>query len=427
MAYAGSINLGAFFASRRERGLSGLPTLSVTLDRGIVERNSLDRRTETNLEDAEHLLVRKGDIVYNMMRMWQGASGLAEKDGLLSPAYIVLAPKKDIDSRYASYLFKSARLIYLFWAYSYGLTNDRRRLYFNDFKKIPVDVPSLPEQQKIARILSIWDKAIATVEKLIENSKAQKKALMQQLLTGKQQLPGFTEEWQEVVLGSLGATYGGLSGKSKEDFGRGKPFIPYINIFNNSKIDIAHFDLVDIAPTERQSRVRYGDIFFTTSSETPEEVGMSSVLLDQVSDLYLNSFCFGFRLHNFDILSPEYARYVLRSEQIRKAITVLAQGSTRFNLSKQELMKLRLKLPCLDEQNAITVVLVNAERQVNTLEQQHLCLQEQKTALMQQLLTGKRRVQVDHEIGACESGGDMTRKHECQRASGERPKREKGK
>lgn len=191
MAYEGQTKLGDFFSSRRDKGLPGLPTLSVTLDRGLVERASLDRKTETNLEDAEHLLVRKGDIAYNMMRMWQGASGLAEKDGLLSPAYVVLAPKRDVDSLYASYLFKSSRLIYLLWAYSYGLTNDRLRLYFNDFRKIPVDIPSLPEQKKIARILSTWDKAIETVEKLIENSNAQKKALMQQLLTGKRRFDEF--------------------------------------------------------------------------------------------------------------------------------------------------------------------------------------------------------------------------------------------
>ena len=394
---------------------------------GVEERGWLLGK---EIKTKTQFYVSAGDFLISKRQIVHGACGLVplELDGsVVSNEYAIVKSRGRLDLTYLSYLSQSLYFQQTCFHSSIGVHIEKMIFKLDQWLRWEYDLPPLPEQQKIARFLSTWDKAIAAVEKLIENSKAQKKALMQQLLTGKQRLPGFTEEWQEVVLGSLGATYGGLSGKSKEDFGRGKPFIPYINIFNNSKIDIAHFDLVDIAPTERQSRVRYGDIFFTTSSETPEEVGMSSVLLDQVPDLYLNSFCFGFRLHNFDILSPEYARYVLRSEQIRRAITVLAQGSTRFNLSKQELMKLRLKLPCLDEQNAITVVLVNAERQVNTLEQQRLSLQEQKTALMQQLLTGKRRVQVDHEVGACESGGDMTRKHECQRASGERPKREKGK
>jgi len=186
MVYEGNQKLGDLFISRREKGKSGLPTLSVTLTDGLVNRKTLERKTDTNLAENEHLLVKGGDIAYNMMRMWQGASGRAEEDGLVSPAYIVLAPTRNVDTLFASYLFKTQRLIYLFWAYFYGLTSDRLRLYFNDFSRIPVDVPRTEEQRKIAKILSTWDKAIETTEKLIENSKAQKKALMQRLRpTGK--------------------------------------------------------------------------------------------------------------------------------------------------------------------------------------------------------------------------------------------------
>ena len=133
MPYEGNVRLGDAFLSRREKGYSGLPTLSVTLDNGLIDRSCLERKTDTNLAENQHLLIRKGDIAYNMMRMWQGASGLAEKDALVSPAYVVITPREGIDSKYASYLFKTQRMIYLFWAYSYGLTKDRLRLYFNDF------------------------------------------------------------------------------------------------------------------------------------------------------------------------------------------------------------------------------------------------------------------------------------------------------
>jgi len=194
MSYEGNHKLGDLFASRREKGQAGLPILSVTLNNGLVDREALDRKMDANLSDKEHLLVRKNDIVYNMMRMWQGAFGLAEKDGVVSPAYIVLAPNKNVNPIFASYLFKSKRQVYLFWAYSYGLTNDRLRLYFRDFKKIPAYFPKNKDQAKIAEILSTRDKAIETVEKLIENSKQQKKALMQQLLTGKRHVKIDTTE-----------------------------------------------------------------------------------------------------------------------------------------------------------------------------------------------------------------------------------------
>src|SRR6478752_5410623 len=103
--------LGDFFASRREPGGAGLPTMSITLNNGMVDRGDLERRTETRLTPEQHLRVQKGDIAYNMMRMWQGACGLAESDGIVSPAYVVLQPKDGIDSRFAYHWFKSARMI----------------------------------------------------------------------------------------------------------------------------------------------------------------------------------------------------------------------------------------------------------------------------------------------------------------------------
>lgn len=264
-------------------------------------------------------------------------------------------------------------------------------------------IPPLLEQKKIAQILSTWDKAIAVTEKLLANSQKQKKALMQQLLTGRKRLRDengvrFSGEWEYTIFGNLGDTYTGLTGKTKEDFGAGKPYIPYINIFKNSRIDIQNLEYVQVNDDERQSVVKYGDIFFTTSSETPEEVGMSSVLLEEVSEVFLNSFCFGFRLNNFETLIPKYARYLFRSEHVRRQISTLGQGATRYNLSKRQLIKLELKLPCVEEQQKIAAVLSAADAEISTLEKKLACLKDEKKALMQQLLTGKRRVKVDEAV-----------------------------
>lgn len=264
-------------------------------------------------------------------------------------------------------------------------------------------IPPLLEQKKIAQILSTWDKAISVTEKLLANSQQQKKALMQQLLTGRKRLRDengvrFSGEWEYTIFGNLGDTYTGLTGKTKEDFGAGKPYIPYINIFKNSRIDIQNLEYVQVNDDERQSVVKYGDIFFTTSSETPEEVGMSSVLLEEVSEVFLNSFCFGFRLNNFETLIPKYARYLFRSEHVRRQISTLGQGATRYNLSKRQLIKLELKLPCVEEQQKIAAVLSAADAEISTLEKKLACLRDEKKALMQQLLTGKRRVKVDEAV-----------------------------
>ena len=266
-------------------------------------------------------------------------------------------------------------------------------------KDIHVPIPPLPEQRKIAKILSTWDKAITTTEKLIETSKQQKKALMQKLLTGKKRLvdpetgKAFEGDWEEVKLGDLGKTFTGLTGKTKEHFGRGSKYIPYINIFRNSSVDMNALELVDVRPNEKQNLVKYGDIFFTTSSETPEEVGMSSVILEEIDEsVYLNSFCFGFRPHNFNRVKPEFIRYLLRSEKVRRSISLLAQGATRYNLSKTQLLKITLNIPSLGEQQKIASVLTAADKDIELLEAKLAHFKQEKKALMQQLLTGKKRV-----------------------------------
>ncbi|MBJ9476394.1 restriction endonuclease subunit S [Acinetobacter baumannii] len=263
----------------------------------------------------------------------------------------------------------------------------------------PIKLPPLNEQRQIAQVLSEWEKAILVTEQLLKNSLQQKKALMQQLLTGKKRLldengVNFSEGWNEYLLGNLGNTFTGLTGKTKDDFGSGVPYITYMNIFKNSRIDINQVDYVVVKEDENQNSVRYGDIFFTTSSETADEVGMSSVLLEEVERLYLNSFCFGFRLNNFKVLLPQFAAYILRSSNIRKQISILGQGATRYNLSKNQLMKLILRLPTIAEQKKIAEVLYLADQEIETLQKKLDCLKQEKKALMQQLLTGKKRVKV---------------------------------
>ena len=258
-----------------------------------------------------------------------------------------------------------------------------------------ISASSREEEDKIAQILSIWDKAIEKLEALIAAKQKRKKALMQQLLTGKKRFAGFDGEWKIYVFSDLGNTFNGLTGKDKNDFGSGKPYIPYMNIFKNNRIDTSYLELVNIDESDNQCKVKYGDIYFTTSSETPDEVGMSSVLLNKVDEVYLNSFCFGFRLENFDILHPEFARYLFRAEHIRKLISILAQGATRYNLSKTQLLKIKLQLPCIDEQQKIASVLSVADREIETHQKQLSALKKQKKGLMQQLLTGKKRVKID--------------------------------
>ena len=174
-------------------------------------------------------------------------------------------------------------------------------------------------------------------------------------------------DWEEKKLGDLGNTYNGLTGKTKIDFGKGKPYIQYMQIFRDSKIDTSMFGLVNVQDGENQNSAQYGDVFFTTSSETPDEIGTASVLTEEVEDVYLNSFCFGYRPNSLDELVPEFSQFFFRSDKVRKEIIKLAQGSTRFNMSKVELMKLEFDFPKKEEQIKISKFLISIDKSIEKL------------------------------------------------------------
>lgn len=263
----------------------------------------------------------------------------------------------------------------------------------NDVHASKFAIPPTHEQNKIVEVLDLGDTAIEKQSELIEKLKLRKRALMQQLLTGKKRLKVFGGEWKEVRLGDAGTAYGGLVNKNKEDFENGNAlFITYMNVFSNGKIDIDNLGQVRILPSEKQEQVQYGDVFFTVSSETPDEVGMTSVLLNEVQNTYLNSFCFGYRLNDFKSIVPVYASYLFRGDDFRKEMYKIAQGSTRFNISKTEVLNMRITIPSIEEQNAIASVLVNADKEIEIQKQKLAAMQAQKKGLMQVLLTGKRRI-----------------------------------
>lgn len=267
-----------------------------------------------------------------------------------------------------------------------------QEISLEQLRQLPIPLPPLPEQRRIASIFSTWDAVITKEQQLIETLQTRHRALMKQLLNGKRRFKEFKEQWNDVRLGSLGESFNGLTGKSKEQFGQGQPFVTYLNVFFNSKTDLNQVDYVKILENENQNTIQYGDLLFTVSSETPEEVGMTSVVLDNTKGIYLNSFCFGFRLKNFRILLPEYAQFYFRNNEARNAISLLAQGSTRFNISKEGIRNLILRLPPLPEQTAIASVLSTSEKEIQIHRRRLAALQQQKKGLMQVLLTGKVRV-----------------------------------
>lgn len=160
-------------------------------------------------------------------------------------------------------------------------------------------------------------------------------------------------------IGEIGYFYGGLTGKSKEDFKNGTAkFITYLNIYSNPALNLNITDYVNVQTGEKQNRIKKSDILFTGSSETPNECGLTSVVTQEIhEDIYLNSFCFGLRLNDPNLFNPNFLKHLLRSESIRAKISKTASGVTRFNVSKARLSKVTLPIPPIEVQDKIAEIL----------------------------------------------------------------------
>lgn len=249
----------------------------------------------------------------------------------------------------------------------------------DDIKSFRVSFPTDPHIRSI--IVSYFnnlDSLIQTTEKKIASLKQIKEASLQAMFPAegetvpKVRFNGFEGEWNNMVIGNAGYTYSGLIGKNKLDFGIGEArYITFLNVLNNAQIDTDILEFVNVSKDEHQNDVQIGDLFFNTSSETPEEVGMCSVLTQDVRNVYLNSFCFGFRISDNNVC-PEYLAYLMRGPLGRRIMSILAQGATRFNLSKNNFLK--ASIPCPEdfaEQQKIASYFTALDKQI-TIQTQRL-------------------------------------------------------
>lgn len=187
----------------------------------------------------------------------------------------------------------------------------------------------------------------------------------------------------------IGYFYGGLSGKSKDDFKNGNAkFITYVNIYSNPAISLNIKETVKINPEEKQNIVKYGDVLFTGSSETPDECGMSSVVNQQINEaLYLNSFCFGLRLFDISAFNLDFLKHLFRSDDIRAQIAKTANGVTRFNISKKLFAKISIPIPPREVQDEIAKILDRFEAYAAELQAELQARKEQYEYYRNLLLT----------------------------------------
>ena len=253
---------------------------------------------------------------------------------------IAVKGTNDNNTKFLQYLFEKMNLG------QYSDQSAQPGLAVNKLLKLKISIPYKNEQQKIAKLLHLLDERITTQSGLIEK--------LESLISGIcKQFHDKTENWIQVSFIELGEDYSGLTNKSAGDFGKGKPYITYLNVNTNHIIDESQIQYVSVADDEKQNKVHWGDVIFTLSSETPDEVAVGSVYLGNCDELYLNSFCFGIHIVNEQYIYQPYLSYFISSPQFRKWVFPLAQGSTRFNLQKADFMKKKFLLPPIKEQKKL--------------------------------------------------------------------------
>ena len=332
-----------------------------------LTENGLDYSDISYISEDDFLAINKrskveiGDIIFGMIGTI-GNPVMVTSEGFAIKNVALLKNNGIINNSFLIHLLKSP--IFTKYIKLENAGGTQKFLGLSQIRNFECLIPNEGEQVILGEFFIALDNLITLHQRKYDALKAMKKTLLSKMFpkdgedVPEIRFKGFTDAWEQRKLGEVGTTYTGLSGKTKEDFGHGNgQFVTYMNVFSNAVASSEMVEPVEI--DERQNKVVAGDVLFTTSSETPEEVGMSSVWLENSKNTYLNSFCFGYRPRiPFD---PYYLAFMLRSSLMRKKITFLAQGISRYNISKNKMMDIEIPVPIMSEQHQIGEYFRNLE------------------------------------------------------------------
>ena len=335
----------------------------------------IDESTHQKQKSTE---LRTNDVLLNITGASIGRTALATEEingGNVNQHVCIIRTNSNVEPSYICDYIQTSKIQKYIQSLQTG--GSREGLNFEQIRSFPIYIPMVEEQVKISKLLSLINERIAIQSKLIEKLESLIKGLNDTL---------YAQHGDEVMtsFAALGTSYSGLSGKSAQDFGSGKPFITYLNVYLNNVINENDFQYVAIKDGEKQNVVEYGDVLFTLSSETPEEVGIGSVYLGK-DEVFLNSFCFGIHITNVEVAFPPYLSYYVSSTPFRKFIYPYAQGSTRFNLSKADFEKASIKLPTLENQKRIYSILGHINCKIETERQLLALYNSQKQYMLRQM------------------------------------------
>ena len=373
-------HIGDIYAERSQRGASDMELLSVTMNDGVMPRSEIEGKDNSSEDKSNYKVVLTGDMVYNSMRMWQGANGISPCNGIVSPAYTVLMPKTPISNGYFAAFFKSPNLINEFRKNSQGMTSDTWNLKYPQIETIKVCIPALSEQNRVADMLGTLERRIAKQAHLVDCLKKYKRGLISEILNQKIRITHEDEKWEEVSLSAVadGFEYGMNAAATIFD-GVHK----YIRITDIDDDSHTYIDSAPVSPAgvlEGKYRVRENDILF---ARTGASVGKSYLYQASDGDMYFAGFLI--RIHVIDGVDSGYVFLNTLTEEYNRWVALESTRSGQPGINAEQYRRYRFKLPPLETQKQISAIAQKIDAQIKRESQCLRLLQKQKDGFLQQL------------------------------------------
>ena len=382
--------MGDCFTERCESMPDG-ELISVTINDGIKKFSELGRHDNSNDDKSKYKKVCAGDIAYNSMRMWQGASGCSPYEGIVSPAYTVLTPNSGINSKCMAYQFKLPATIHTFKINSQGITSDNWNLKFPALSEIEIYVsPYEQEQAKIAAYFANLDHLITLHQRKYDKLQVLKKAMLEKMFpkngssVPEIRFKGFTDAWEQRKLTEFVEFFSGLTYTPNDVQENGTLVLRSSNVSNGEVVDA---DNIYVNPQVVNSEnIKVGDIVVVVRNGSRSLIGKHAQIKAFMPNTVIGAFMTGIRSE-----CPEFTNALLNTSRFEEEIA-MNMGATINQITGYMFSKMEFKVPCLDEQKEIGEYFENLDHLI-TLHQRKLEeMKKQKKALMQLLLTGIVRV-----------------------------------
>ena len=402
--------IGSLYTQRNEKvSDKDYQPLSVTMQ-GILPQLATAAKTD---DGDNRKLVRVGDFAINSRSDRRGSCGISPLDGSVSLINIILTPRTAMHPGYYNWLFHTTLFADEFYKWGHGIVADLWTTRWQEMKSITVPVPEYAEQERIAAFL---DAECAEIDAVLEKTRASieeykklKQAVITQAVTkgirgdrpmkdsGIEWIGDIPESWEVSSVRYIGQLQNGIS-KGGEFFGKGFPFVSYGDVYKNYELPYSVSGLIDTTEDERATySVEYGDIFFTRTSETIEEVGFSCVCKRLIPNATFAGFII--RLRPFcadEKILTDYAKYYFRGEHIRAYLVKEMNLVTRASLGQTLLKGMSVIVPPKSAQKEIAEYLDDKCADIDALvakKQQYLTeIENYKKSLIYEYVTGKKEV-----------------------------------